>query len=885
MPLRGYHEETKHTKDAKKKSASSFVIFVAFVTFVPASAATSWQRDGERPGPGSQTRRQKGRDMDARVRGVEMDATQHRWPVWKAVAGAVAVLALSSPAWSQQADADLNARLERLAAEIERGMDEHHVPGSALAIVRNGQVIFARGFGLADVERRTLATPETPFFIGSTTKAFTATLVGMLVDDGLIEWDDPVEKYLPFFTLAVDSKDPEARVTIRDLLSHRTGFPRMGMLWANGALSQDEILRQAANAEPLAPFRQRFHYNNVQYLAAGTAAAAAAGDGTWNALIEERILKPLGMNATRTSVREARANERTATGYAWDGRLDSFTRDPASPDSPGVDSVGPAGSISSTAIDMAHWIRFLLAGGVADGRSLIGRDTLRETWSPQIQINASMSYGLGWMVSRTQGQPLFMHGGDVPGGFSTIVALLPESDLGFVFLTNALQPLLPALVLGRLPEILLGAPPAASSTAVADAGELGAYVGRYVANFGNFANEVFTVIEKDGRLALDIPSQREFVLNPPNDRGLWQFALTDQIAISFNRDDARNVVGLTVHQAGMAFEAPREGVAIKPEIDLTELERYLGEYRGEAGLTLGVVIQNQRLALQLPNDAVLDLNTPGTDGRWTARANAELGVAFDEAENGTIAAMNFYRPGGQPVLRLVPSERTALPSVDEIMALRGMTGAARRAAPPPSRSRSRIRFPHAAVEGEVETIAAGDDRLRIRIDLGRFGEILTVLDGNRAWTDSSMEMAPLRELSGEELRQTQLEHPAVLFGDWRAYFDKVDVIRAGRVNDRAAYAVRLTAEGLPDRTVAVDAETGDVLRIDRIMILPGDIGRLPVTTTYGDFREVDGVRVPFRSVETNEQMGRTVFETLGVEHDVELPAGTFAAAVARTPGQ
>jgi hypothetical protein len=83
----------------------------------------------------------------------------------------------------------------------------------------------------------------------------------------------------------------------------------------------------------------------------------------------------------------------------------------------------------------------------------------------------------------------------------------------------------------------------------------------------------------------------------------------------------------------------------------------------------------------------------------------------------------------------------------------------------------------------------------------------------------------------------------------------------------------------------VDAETGDVLRIDRIMILPGDIGRLPVTTTYGDFREVDGVRVPFRSVETNEQMGRTVFETLGVEHDVELPAGTFAAAVARTPGQ
>ena len=157
---------------------------------------------------------------------------------------------------------------------------------------------------MADVEKKTPVTPNTPFFIGSATKAFTATLVGMLVDEGRMQWDDPVEKYLPEFKLAVQSKDPNDRATLRDVLSHRTGFTRMAFLETNTGLSSDEILRRASSAEALAPFRQRFLYNNVHYLAAGSAAAAAAGT-SWDALMKARILAPLGMAATRTSLREA----------------------------------------------------------------------------------------------------------------------------------------------------------------------------------------------------------------------------------------------------------------------------------------------------------------------------------------------------------------------------------------------------------------------------------------------------------------------------------------------------------------------------------------------------------------------------------------------------
>jgi CubicO group peptidase (beta-lactamase class C family) len=219
---------------------------------------------------------------------------------------AAAPIPASAQAPAATAAPTLEARLERLAAELERNRIDQHAPGAAVAVVRGGELIFVRGFGLANVAEKTPVTPETRFFIGSTTKAFTATLVGMLVDEGVMRWDDPADRHLPYFTLALDSDDPAARATLRDLLSHRTGFPRISLLLANGVLSPEEILRQASQAEPFSRFRQRFHYNNEQYLAAGWAAAAAAGR-PWDELTRSRILDPLGMTSTETSARRARA--------------------------------------------------------------------------------------------------------------------------------------------------------------------------------------------------------------------------------------------------------------------------------------------------------------------------------------------------------------------------------------------------------------------------------------------------------------------------------------------------------------------------------------------------------------------------------------------------
>jgi CubicO group peptidase (beta-lactamase class C family) len=332
----------------------------------------------------------------------------------------------------------LQERLDRLAAEIDRNRVDLHVPGAALAIVRGDEVIFARGFGFADVERKTAMTPSTHLFIGSATKAFTATLVGMLVDEGRMRWDDPVETYLPEFKLAVQSKDASDRATMRDVLSHRTGFARMSLLEL-GVLSSEEILRRASSVEAFAPFRQRFHYNNVHYLAAGRAAATAAG-ASWDALVSTRILRPLGMRDTRTSMREAWKDPRMARGYLWDEARNEFQLLPA--ETLNVDAIAPAGAISSTVLDMAAWLRFLLRNGLADGRVLISREALATTWTSQIPVGPNVGYGMGWLVRTWQGQRLIEHGGAVPG-FSAQVGLLPESDLGFVFLTNTMSPLPP----------------------------------------------------------------------------------------------------------------------------------------------------------------------------------------------------------------------------------------------------------------------------------------------------------------------------------------------------------------------------------------------------------------------------------------------------------
>jgi hypothetical protein len=290
--------------------------------------------------------------------------------------------------------------------------------------------------------------------------------------------------------------------------------------------------------------------------------------------------------------------------------------------------------------------------------------------------------------------------------------------------------------------------------------------------------------------------------------------------------------------------------------------------RRRARLSSPFSSRNQRLAVRLPNNTSFDLLPPDATGRRATRANMGLGVTFEESPTGTVSAMNVHRPGAQPVMRLTPVAST-LPTVAEIMTLRRIPPASAIAT---MRTTGSVRFPQSGVEGRFSSSTAGDDRLRTDLDLDGPVQIRTVLNKGRA--SVAVGGAPSVELTGKQLAQTRLGHPSVLFGDWRKYYDTVRVVRAGELGGRKVYGVQLESAGLPPLRVSLDAETGDVVQTQQAMWIP-EAGAIPTTTTYSDYREVGGMRVPHRSIESTEIGGRMIFQVERVEVGVELAPDTF----------
>ena len=751
----------------------------------------------------------------------------------------------------------LEWRLDRLVEQLEQQRQALHIPGMAIAVVKDDEVVLAHGFGVTNIETETPVTPETIFAIGSSTKAFTATLVGMLVDEGQMDWDDAITDYLPYFTMDIESEDENAEVAIRDLLCHRTGFVRMGLLWASGEIPREEVLGDATLAEPWTGFNEKWYYSNVMYMAAGVAAGEAA-DTDWDTLIAERIFEPLGMESSSTSVSQAQMDSRLSLGYLWDEDLEAYDYKPMR----NLDNIAPAGSINSNVLDMAQWVRLQLGRGEYEGQRLISEEQLTETWTSQIEIVEDISYGLGWMLREWEGQPVIEHGGNIDG-FSAQVALLPESDLGFVLLTNASVSPLPPMSINMVWEALLGEWEEADTD---DTNGYEPYIGEYVANFGQFKDVEFTVLVQNDRLAVDVPGQQIFELKDPDEEGKWYFVITDQIAVSFDRDDG-NVIGMKLHQAGYTFELPRKGVEIAAEIPLEELQKYLGSYHSEElGVTVEVLIQNNRLAVDWPGEMVYELYPPDKEGIWVFRVLEDLTLRFNETQDGQIESLTYYQAGEEFLMPQVEGE--LLPTVEELLALRDTDS--RKAALNEMgtyRITGTIRSPQSGVEGTFSMYVSGIERYRVDFDYGKYGYSRAALNGDRAWDESSF--GPFDELHGKLLEQAKRGHPEALDGDWRDFFDSIEVLRSQELDGQEVYVLKLERGDLPSVTIFVDAANGDVLKSVVVVIQEGGIG-IPITTQYEDYREVYGVRIPFRAISSIEQSGQIIIQVEAIEVNLDI---------------
>jgi CubicO group peptidase (beta-lactamase class C family) len=327
------------------------------------------------------------------------------------------------------------------------------VPGCAVAVVHGDGVVLNRGFGTRRLGADAPVSSRTLFPIGSATKSFTAAGVGALVDEGLVDWDRPVRDYISGFAM----HDPVAteRITVADLLAHRSGIPRHEFVWlGHPERTRADIVARLRYLAPSKDIRQAFQYSNLGYMTVGHLVEVLTG-GSWESFTESSLLKPLGMERTNFSIDEVRRSDEYSTPH--ERRGGTIVEIPFRP----FDQAGPAGSINSCADDMVAWLRANLGRLPAGTPEVISSRTRAHIHQPQTPIpedrtspeSTRFAYGLGWVIGQYRGHRIVEHSGGVDG-FLTDCMLLPDDDIGVVVLTNCWSGMGPAISFRVFDELL-----------------------------------------------------------------------------------------------------------------------------------------------------------------------------------------------------------------------------------------------------------------------------------------------------------------------------------------------------------------------------------------------------------------------------------------------
>lgn len=546
-------------------------------------------------------------------------------------------------------------------------------PGIALAVVADGEIVHAAGYGLRDIERQEPMTPDTLFAIGSTTKAMTATVLGMLVDDGRLAWDEPVQSYLPTFRLS----DPDIgrRLTPRDLLTHRSGLPRHDLVWyGNEVDSRAGLVARLAHLELTADLRERFQYNNLMYLTAGYLVEQLTG-ASWEDNVRGRLFEPLGMRRSNFSVAASQRDPDHALPYVQDEETDAPRRVPFR----SLDVIGPAGSVNSSVREMAQWLLFNLRGGLAGDRRLIQAATLAEIHSPQMPLGIAPDrpdvseaiYGMGWDIQSYRGHRRLAHDGGIDG-FITSVVIFPDDGVGLVAFTNTMVANLGSLLNAHAADRLLGLEPvdwngevlarhAAGRAAQGVAGgkrdalrragthpshPLGDYAGTF--EHPGYGALVVSLAAED-RLEAHLHS-----LVAPLEHwhyDVWRAGGRDSgdgmagDLFAFAGDVDGNIASVSVllepRAAPIVFVRRPDARLFEPDY----LRRCEGSYR-IAGTDRTAVVELSGGALRLALDGESYHLDPDLGGRFVAREFKVLRIGFEEGGDGRIRAATIFQPEG-----------------------------------------------------------------------------------------------------------------------------------------------------------------------------------------------------------------------------------------------
>lgn len=567
------------------------------------------------------------------------------------------------------------SRLAGLDTMIARVLHDWHAAGCGVAVVEKDQVLFAGGFGFSDYEAQTPVTAHTLFQIGSSTKAFTSALLGVLAEDKKLDFDEKVATYLP--DLRLHNDELNTRLTVRDLMCHRSGLPRHDFSWYLNPTTRDSFLLRMRYLEPSAGLREKWQYNNFGFLLQGVIAEKLTGK-SWEDNLRERFFQPLGMKTARFDLWNPPAGTDVAKGYyEKDGavRFMDYYR---------IEGMGPAGSICASASDMANWVLAWINGGKFQGASVLPEGYIQQAITPQMVMPGGLpsaenpnvhfsNYGLGWMLSSYYGHYRVEHGGNI-NGFSASVCFFPSDSIGVVVLVNQNGSQVTSVVRNLITDRLLGLPyrdwnselrgrvdkllaaakdakqtedlsrKAGTTTSRA----LAQYAGLYehpgygglrvsVSNDSLFAQSAYVRFYLE-HYHYDVFRPVAFIEGMDIDEGS---PIRMQFVSDLKGDPAElRVVGLEPSVESLVFK--RQAVAVDMAAD--DLEKYLGAY-AISGVEVKVFLKKDALTVLVPGQPEYP-TTPIGNHEFKLNGLDGYSVRFEVDATGKAEAVNFIQPNG-----------------------------------------------------------------------------------------------------------------------------------------------------------------------------------------------------------------------------------------------
>ena len=771
-----------------------------------------------------------------------------------------------------QSESEQTRRLKVLQSKLESDRQRLKIPGLALGVVRDGKVIFAEGFGLRDVDENTPVDAQTVFAIGSATKPFTSTLIAMLVDEGQLDWDDPMSRFTPEFQFSVETD--HQKITILDLLTHQTGYGRMSVL-SMGDFDRLEVIEHATRGKPQGEFRKSFHYSNIMYTIAGVC-AGRAGKSDWDTLVKQRILEPLEMSHSSTSIDELDPQSNVAMGYSWDEEKARHLRAPWV----SADSIGPAGSINSNIVDMTNWLRFLLNDGVFNDRKLVSKESLRQTWKPVVKMPDGGSYGLGWSVRDWNGHSLLEHGGNF-GGFASQVALLPDERLGFVLLTNVeYSPLQQAsidLVFKTLLHPLAEAESSPKPT-ITTRESLKRLSGRFVANVGIFEDALIAVATtRDGGLTLT-STDGTLDLYPSDSPGV--FTTSDEvIVVSFEGEPNQNATSVSFDVAGKKRQFVRLP-EIKPIDNGPNLELLSGSYFHKPwNFTIQVTFRDGYLYAKLNGE--LHVFAPPTRGSdtWTSVSSPDrFQLAFTKEPETGLGQLLFTQPGPDIALQRI----TKLPTFDELCQRVKRAYGNVNSAANGIEYLGRVELPDQGARGRITIAVRPLNQYVADFDFGRMARFQFVHDARQ--TIFRIRGSWHQDFVGPQKSDLAFRYPWMCVDQWRRQFPEFVISPGSEIGGQTTTRLMLFSQGAskPRHTFEIDSDG----RILRTRGTPDESNKAEVVE-YTDFRQAHGTTFPFRQVFCDSSFGEMKFQLEEVRPVIEwlgdsLPTQEMQEAVHRT---